>query len=405
MADRKRTKGRVLLDVHIPGGWFLGVLAGLVLILVIVVAVFSSLNKIATCDVCHVIKPEVVAYKQSAHYKAGVGCQKCHTKPGVFNYFIRNLQGVTNLILYVSNTYQRPITSYVGDESCLQCHPNSQIEKDIVVGNIRINHKGLRQAGYQCLTCHANISHPGTRLAVSRDVAEQDVDLRALPRRRPRCRTRAAPATSTASRPTAPRSRCSLKLHVVPVPRVPPAEGLLHQVPQRPRDAASRRLDQGPRPDRARPRQERLRLLPHRQGPEVLHPTATVCRCRTRPAGGQVTAASGSRTRSVRQVPRPGQLHQVPRPADAASGRLAGRRIRRRRCRRRACAPSATAAPSASAATASSLPHSSSFMTTTHPDAVYSNGGVCVKCHHNNGAGPNGCYGGQCHSGSITPPK
>ena len=158
MTDRRRTKGRVLLDVHIPGAWFLGVLAGLVLLLVIVVAVFSSLNKIATCDVCHVIKPEVVAYKQSAHYKAGVGCQKCHTKPGVFNYFIRNLQGVTNVILYVSNTYQRPITSYVGDASCTQCHPNSQIEKDIVVGNIRVNHKGLRQAGYQCLTCHESFA-------------------------------------------------------------------------------------------------------------------------------------------------------------------------------------------------------------------------------------------------------
>ncbi|HEX7611071.1 MAG TPA: hypothetical protein VF380_10375, partial [Solirubrobacteraceae bacterium] len=52
-----------------------------------------------------------------------------------------------------------------------------------------------------------------------------------------------------------------------------------------------------------------------------------------------------------------------------------------------------------------SLPHSSSFIPTGHPDAVYSGGGVCVKCHGNNGAGPNGCYGGQCHSGSITPPK
>ena len=36
------------------------------------------------------------------------------------------------------------------------------------MGGIRVNHKGLRQAGYQCLTCHANISHPGTRLEVAR---------------------------------------------------------------------------------------------------------------------------------------------------------------------------------------------------------------------------------------------
>jgi hypothetical protein len=51
-----------------------------------------------------------------------------------------------------------------------------------------------------------------------------------------------------------------------------------------------------------------------------------------------------------------------------------------------------------------SLPHSSSFIA-GHPNDVYANGGVCVKCHHNNGAGPNGCYGGQCHSGSIKPAK
>ena len=38
----------------------------------------------------------------------------------------------------------------------------------MVVGNIRVNHTGLREAGYQCLTCHANISHPGTQLEVAR---------------------------------------------------------------------------------------------------------------------------------------------------------------------------------------------------------------------------------------------
>jgi hypothetical protein len=26
---------------------------------------------------------------------------------------------------------------------------------------------------------------------------------------------------------------------------------------------------------------------------------------------------------------------------------------------------------------------------------------VCMKCHGNGGTGPRGCYGGQCHAGSI----
>ena len=130
----------------------------------------------------------MVTYKQTSHYRAGVGCQKCHTKPGVFNYLIRNLQGATNLILYVSNQYERPLTTFVGSGNCVQCHPKSQIEKDLVVGNIRINHIGLREAGYQCLTCHANISHPGTRPDISRTS-------------RTRCRSARA-ATTASSCPT-----------------------------------------------------------------------------------------------------------------------------------------------------------------------------------------------------------
>ena len=50
----------------------------------------------------------------------------------------------------------------------MQCHPKSQIERDQVFNNIRVNHTGLREAGYQCITCHADISHPGTQLEVAR---------------------------------------------------------------------------------------------------------------------------------------------------------------------------------------------------------------------------------------------
>ena len=159
----------MLLDGRMPRQWLLGVLVALVrrghrghrrpL---------GPSTSIDTCETCHIIKPEVATYKRTAHYRAGVACQQCHTKPGVFNYLIRNLQGATNIILYVSNSYERPLTTAVGTDNCVQCHPKSQIERDQVFNNIRVNHTGLREAGYQCITCHADICHPGTRLEVAR---------------------------------------------------------------------------------------------------------------------------------------------------------------------------------------------------------------------------------------------
>ena len=46
------------------------------------------------------------------------------------------------------------------------------------------------------------------------------------------------------------------------------------------------------------------------------------------------------------------------------------------------------------------LPHSSAFVA-DHPNHVYSSGSICMKCHGNGGTGPEGCWGGQCHTGSI----
>jgi nitrate/TMAO reductase-like tetraheme cytochrome c subunit len=401
MTDRRRTKGRVLLDVHIPGAWFLGVLAGLVLLLVIVVAVFSSLNKIATCDVCHVIKPEVVAYKQSAHYKAGVGCQKCHTKPGVFNYFIRNLQGVTNVILYVSNTYQRPITSYVGDASCTQCHPNSQIEKDIVVGNIRVNHKGLRQAGYQCLTCHANISHPGTRLAISRtsqnkmSICARCHDGVRLPDTCGTCHINGVPAGS-------PKIAMTLKL------------------------TASQCRECHQQNDFCTKCHHGLEM-PHpagwtkSHGPIVVERGKGVCaschtdkdprfciRCHGLPMPHPASWRAAHSSVGLKQPGLCVKCHgqdsctkchglQMPHPASWLTAHTSIALSSPGLCTK--CHTSAFC----TACHGIALPHSSSFITTGHPDAVYANGGVCVKCHGNNGAGPNGCWGGQCHTGSIRP--
>jgi hypothetical protein len=156
---RPKRRSRHLLDLVLSRGWIVGVLGALVLVLIVVTAAFAVVNNNSFCGRCHVIKKEVVSFNASSHHHPGVGCQNCHTKPGVFNYFIRNLQSATHIVEYISGRYQRPIVTYIGVENCVTCHPKSQIERDIVVGNIRVNHTGLREAGYQCMTCHSQVVH------------------------------------------------------------------------------------------------------------------------------------------------------------------------------------------------------------------------------------------------------
>ena len=398
MGERKPTKSRVLLEVSVPGGWILGVLAALAVLLVVAVIGFSSVNRIVTCEACHVIRPEVDTYKQSAHYRAGVGCQKCHTPPGVFNYFIRNIQGVTNLILYVSNTYQRPITTYVGADNCVQCHPNSQIEKDLVVGGIRVNHKGLRQAGYQCLTCHANISHPGTRLEVAR-ISQNKMSICA------RCHD--GKKLSNA---------CDL-CHISGIPGTAPKVAMkLHVSPGQCAECHTTRTF-------CTKCHNGLRM-PHPQhwtkahGAVVLSRGKNICvSCHLKDHPSFCIDCHGL------QMPHPGawlnshggyaldhqqkcvkchgvdsciRCHglQMPHPGGWLSMHPGVAQSSPALCSK--CHSSAFCV----ACHGVELPHSSAFKA-DHPNHVYNSGSVCMKCHGNGGTGPKGCYGGECHSGSI----
>ena len=159
MPSRPKRRSRHLLDLVLSKGWIVGVLLGVVVVLIVIAIGFAVVYDNAFCGRCHVIKKEVVSFNASSHHRPGVVCQDCHTKPGVFNYFIRNLQSATHIVEYISGRYQRPIVTYVAVENCVTCHPKDQIERDIVVGNIRVNHTGLREGGYQCMTCHSQVVH------------------------------------------------------------------------------------------------------------------------------------------------------------------------------------------------------------------------------------------------------
>ena len=398
MAERKPAKSRILLEGRVPGRWMLGVLVALGVLFVAAVIGFSAVNRIDTCEVCHLIKSEVVTYKQSAHYRAGVGCQKCHTKPGVFNYFIRNLQGTSNLILYVSGQYERPLTTFVGSNNCVQCHPNSQIEQDLVLDGIRINHKGLREAGYQCLTCHANISHPGTQLEVAR-VSQNKMAICA------RCHDgKQLPDTC---------STC----HISGVPATAPKVPMQLQVSA----------------DQCRGCHEQKTFcaechngleMPHPKrwnkvhGGVVLDRGKTVCvschlakdpkfciSCHGLPMPHPDSWLSGHGGTALKHEEKCIKCHgkdscikchglPMPHPAGWVGTHPGTAASSPGLCTK--CHSSAFC----TACHGVELPHGSAFIA-DHPNHVYNSGSVCMKCHGNGGTGPQGCWGGQCHTGST----
>ncbi len=392
----RRPKSRVLLEGKVPWPWLLGVLAALAVIFVVAVVGFSAVNSINTCTLCHVIDPEVKTYKQSAHYRAGVGCQKCHTKPGVFNYLIRNLQGVTNAILYVSNTYERPITTMVGTNNCVQCHPKSELERDQVFNNIRINHTGLREAGYQCVTCHANISHPGTQLAVARvsqnkmPICARCHDGKQLPDTCSTCHVGGAPPEEInvpiTGRVTVEECAGCHKGQVVCEKchnglAMPHPPGWLKQhgpiVDERGKTICVEcHLKKDPK------------FCVDCHGVEVPHPAGwnkqhavvgqkdpKVCvKCH-----GKDPCSS---CHGGLQMPHPAGWLSQHSGAYFNDPSVCGK------CHSSQFCVSCHGVE---------LPHSSGFIA-DHPNHVYNSGSVCMKCHGNGGTGPQGCWGGQCHS-------
>jgi nitrate/TMAO reductase-like tetraheme cytochrome c subunit len=404
--SKKISKSRVLLDVKVPRAWLLGVLLALVAAIV-VASVFLSITYTnpSACQTCHIVKPEVTTYERTAHYRAGVACQQCHTKPGVFNYLIRNLQGATNIILYVSNSYERPITTAVGTTNCVQCHPKAQIERDQVYNNIRVNHTGLREAGYQCTACHADISHPGTQLEVAR-VAQNKMpicarchDGKQLPDDCDICHVGGAPPA---------------EINVPITGKVTPEQckgchnaknkketGIAacsecHNGLEMPHPAGWMKshgqvvLDRGKSICVGCHLKEDPKFCIDCHGLELPHPSRFISN------HGKIGQKDPKLCQKCHGKNACIDCHglQMPHPAGWMSQHQSVALNNPSLCGR--CHSSQFCINCHGVA----LPHSSAFIA-DHPNHVYNQGSVCVKCHGNMGTGPKGCYGGQCHSGSI----
>jgi len=132
---------------------------------VVVGVALAATSTTAFCGLCHNMKASVDAYNHSAH--KGVNCEQCHSQPGPFFFLTAKLEALQEPVKQVTG-YEVPILGTVANDSCRRCHTDSQLFPTISKSGVRVNHKHLIEAGYQCTTCHSTVAHlnavpPGSR--------------------------------------------------------------------------------------------------------------------------------------------------------------------------------------------------------------------------------------------------
>ncbi len=120
----------------------LAILAGIGFLLVFFIASTELLHwteSTAFCSLCHVMKPEVTAYHNSAHAQAQ--CGTCHVGPGAVPAIQAKLANVRYVWKYPTGDYERPIPSPIHslrpvEVVCEQCHwPEKFYANRVVVKN------------------------------------------------------------------------------------------------------------------------------------------------------------------------------------------------------------------------------------------------------------------------------
>ncbi len=125
--------------------------------LLLLVSLLALSSQSSFCPTCHLIKEDYLSWKKSSHSQ--ISCISCHHQRGYFSYLTFQLKKIKNLSSFLFNSYQKPLTTKVLNESCLSCHP-AIIEISKESGKIKVSHKEFTNAGYLCTDCHSASFHP-----------------------------------------------------------------------------------------------------------------------------------------------------------------------------------------------------------------------------------------------------
>ncbi len=115
---------------------------------------------------CHSMTPEYTAYQESFH--ARVRCAECHVGPGLGAEVEAKWQGIRELWLYVTNTYERPIPSPVENlrparETCEECHWPEVFYNDraVVIPHYADDEANTRTNTYMLVKIGGGVSRKG----------------------------------------------------------------------------------------------------------------------------------------------------------------------------------------------------------------------------------------------------
>lgn len=115
------------------------------------------------CVTCHYMEPFYTSWKESSHND--VTCVKCHFPPGIAGTIRGKVEGLVQVVNYMTSTYiRRKPWAEIDDASCLQsgCHDTRLLKGKVKFHNVSFDHEHhigdmRRGKDLRCTSCHSQI--------------------------------------------------------------------------------------------------------------------------------------------------------------------------------------------------------------------------------------------------------
>jgi predicted CXXCH cytochrome family protein len=106
------------------------------------------------------MEPYYVSWQESSHHD--VACIKCHFPPGAGEKIRGKMQGLVQLLKYVTATAAPRLVAEIPDESCLRCHDTRLLAGRVEFHGIPFDHgphltEDRRGKKLRCTSCHSQI--------------------------------------------------------------------------------------------------------------------------------------------------------------------------------------------------------------------------------------------------------